>query len=58
MFHHFFAALTQVQSRIAKGISTTLSDFHRDMTLIFDNCRLYNVQVCAVACIDVSHPRS
>ena len=42
----YVTALTQVLSRVTKGIITSISDFHRDMTLIFDNCRLYNVQAC------------
>lgn len=38
----FFADLNKVESRIDTKWYTTLSQFIRDMTLIFDNCRYYN----------------
>ena len=44
-----------VLSRLSKGIITTLSEFQRDMLLIFDNCRLFNVQARRAACHSPPH---
>ena len=41
-FPFFFSDLTIVEAKLNAKAYTKLNDFMKDMTKIFDNCRLYN----------------